>query len=229
MENHSLMKILQNDEVFGEILKKKTEAIKKNKQTLVSAAKEYTQKYKEEIEEGTKLRQKLLTEGENQSKTEDEILSNYGRFIPSIHTPILNWLFFTFRDEEFTITQTKKNIKKEEIIKEFINQCGYELTDLIDLYIKGIADSLPEGYDDKDVSFEDVIREENTNEPDEMDTFIYGNLTHAEFKRLKKLKALSQQSSNEKESFLAYRKCIELCKRYGLNFNKIPCNTTKYY
>ena len=44
--------------------------------------------------------------------------------------------------------------------------------------------------------------------------------------KIKKLKALSQ-SPNEKEAFLAYRKCLELCKKYDLEFDKIPCNVKK--
>ena len=55
----------------------------------------------------------------------------------------------------------------------------------------------------------------------EMETFIYGNMTHEEFKKIKKLKALSR-SKNEHEAFLAYTNCLRLCEKYGLEFDKIP-------
>ena len=42
------------------------------------------------------------------------------------------------------------------------------------------------------------------------------------FDKIKKLKALAQ-SNNKNEAFLAYSKAIELCKEYGLNYDKIPC------
>ena len=59
---------------------------------------------------------------------------------------------------------------------------------------------------------EDILTDE-TEDPVEMETFIYGEMTNSTFQKIKKLKALSQ-SPNEKEAFLAYRKCLELCKKY---------------
>lgn len=66
----------------------------------------------------------------------------------------------------------------------------------------------------------------NMQEPEEMDEFIYGNMSHDMFKKIKKLKALSR-SENENEAFIAYRMCVELCERYGLDMDKIPCNVKK--
>ena len=86
-QTYSLMAILRQDPDFAGALEKKKEAVKKDKQNLVSAAKTYTQKYEKEIAEGTKLRQKLLTEGAAAGKTEDEVLSNYGQFLPSVIRP----------------------------------------------------------------------------------------------------------------------------------------------
>lgn len=67
--------------------------------------------------------------------------------------------------------------------------------------------------------------EERSDVP-EMDNFIYGNMSHDMFKKIKKLKALSR-SANENEAFIAYRMCIELCNKYGLDIDKIPCNIQK--
>ena len=115
--NYSLMAILREDPDFAGALSKKKEAVKKDKQNLVAAAKQHTQKYEKEIQEGTKLRQKLLTEGESSGMSVDEVLSSYGKFLPSVQTPILNWLFFTFR-EEATVETSK--MKLEELTQHYI-------------------------------------------------------------------------------------------------------------
>ena len=210
--NYSLMAILRDDPDFAGALAKKKEAVKKDKQNLVAAAKTYTQKYEKEIEEGTRLRQKLLTEGQAQGKSEDEVLSQYGRFLPSRQTPILNFLFFMFRDEAEQETQ---KMKLEELTEYYIEKFGYEG------FIKRLEEGstyVKETYADE---LEDILGDD-TEDPEEMDRFIYGNMTSATFQKIKKLKALSH-SPNEKEAFLAYRKCLELCKKYNLEFDKIPC------
>jgi hypothetical protein len=63
---------------------------------------------------------------------------------------------------------------------------------------------------------------ENVDEPKEMDRFIYGNMSHGMFVRIKKLKALAT-SDNQNEAFTAFQLCNKLCKKYGLEFHKIPC------
>jgi len=210
------MAILREDPDFAGALTKKKEAVKKDKQNLVAAAKTYTQKYEKEIQEGTKLRQRLLTEGEKSGMTEDEVLGTYGKFLPSIQTPILNWLFFTFREDA---TESTSKMKLEELTKYYIEKFGYEE------FIKKLEEGSTYVREVYAEDLEDILTKE-TNEPEEMDHFIYGNLTQDTFKKIKKLKALSQ-SSNEKEAFLAYRKCLELCKKYNLEFDKIPCNVMK--
>lgn len=211
--NYSLMSILRNDPDFAGALTKKKEAVKKDKQNLVTAAQTYTQKYEKEIQEGTKLRQKLLTEGAESGMSEDEVLSSYGRFLPSIQTPILNWLFFTFREEA---TEQTSKMKLEELTQYYIEKFGYEG------FIKRLEDGSTYVRETYAEDLEDILSEE-TEDPEEMDRFIYGNMTGDMFKKIKKLKALSQ-SPNEKEAFLAYRKCLEFCKKYNLEFDKIPCN-----
>lgn len=62
-------------------------------------------------------------------------------------------------------------------------------------------------------------------EPKDMDSFIYGNMSHKQFQTLKKLKTLALSNNcNENESALAFSMCKELCCRYGLEFDKIPIN-----
>jgi len=214
--NYSLMAILREDPDFAGALSKKKEQVKQDKQNLVSAAKTHTQKYEKEILEGTKLRQKLLTEGEASGKTEEQVLSTYGKFLPSVQTPIMNWLFFTFRDEQSEVTG---KMQLEELTKHYIEKFGYN----------GFIERLEAGSEyTKEVyadSLEDILTDE-TEDPVEMETFIYGEMTNSTFQKIKKLKALSQ-SSNEKEAFLAYRKCLEFCKKYNLEFDKVPCNVKK--
>lgn len=212
------MAILRQDPDFAGALVKKTEAVKKDKQNLLTAAQTYTQKYENEINEGTKLRQKLISDGREVGLSEDEALGQYGsqvgKFLPSVYTPILNWLFFTFR-EEAEAPQTAK-MELEELTKYYVEKFGYE----------GFIERLEKGseYTHEVYSNElNKILSDNTDEPQDSDHFIYGNITHSDFKKLKKLKALSK-SSNEKEAFAAYKKCLELCKRCDLDFDKIPCN-----
>lgn len=211
------MAILRQDPDFAGALAKKTEAVKKDKKNLLTAATTYTQKYEKEIQEGTRKRQKLITDGQSRGLNEDEALSQYGQFLPSVYTPILNWLFFTFR-EEAEAPQTAK-MELEELTQYYINKFGYEG------FIKRLeagSEYTHEVYSDE---LEDLLSDD-TEQPVEMDTFIYGEMTNSTFQKIKKLKALSK-SPNEKEAFLAYRKCIEMCKKYNLEFDKVPCNIKK--
>lgn len=219
---YSIMAILRSDPDYAAALKKRGEDLGKDKQNLINASGQYAEKYQEEIAEGTQRYQKLLGDGQVEGLEGDKSLG--GKFIPTKYTPILNFLFFSQRDENVTPNKTAEEVMTD-YVKQFTDM-GFEKSDLIDLYIKGLVQKLPEGYDSKDVDFDDVITDDVTIMPDEMDKFIYGDLTHSEFKKLKKLKALSQ-SSNEQEAFLAYRKCLELCQKYRLEFDKIPCNVKK--
>ena len=83
MENTSLLRILQNDEQFGDILKRRTQLAKKDKASLLNSATQYNQKYKDEIEEGDKLRHKLLEEGKSKGLTEQEIFKGNSKFMES--------------------------------------------------------------------------------------------------------------------------------------------------
>lgn len=213
-QTYSLMAILRQDPDFAGALTKKTENVKKDKQSLLKAAEIYTSKYEKEINEGTKKRQKLITDGRDRGLNEDEVLSQYGQFLPSVYTPILNWLFFTFR-EETEAPQTAK-MQLEELTQYYIDKFGY------DGFIKRLeagSEYTKEIYSNE---LEDLLSDD-TKQPVEMDSFIYGEMTNGTFQKIKKLKALAQ-SSNEREAFLAYRKCLELCKKHKIEFDKVPCN-----
>ena len=63
-------------------------------------------------------------------------------------------------------------------------------------------------------------------EPENMVEYLYADLTLEQFDVLKKLKALTQ-SPNVPEATLAFRKGKELCAKYGLEWDKIPCYVGK--
>ena len=189
----SLQKILNDPSLLldNERLRKKIEEVKKDKTTLNNAASDYNSRYREEIEEGTKKKQLLLSDGAKKGLKEEDVMK--GSFIPTKYTPILNWLYFLLREDN--------NSEFEESRRKYNEQYG----------------SLQENYE--------YHQSGNVEEPKEMDTFIYGNMSHKQFQTIKKLKTLALSSKcNEAESALAFSVCKELCQRYGLEFDKIPVN-----
>jgi hypothetical protein len=96
----SLVAIMREDPEFGRRISKKVEEIKQDKKHLMNAADDYSTKYRQEILEGTQLRNRLLTEGQTQGLSEEEVMSRYGRFVPTVYTPILNLLYFLLRESE---------------------------------------------------------------------------------------------------------------------------------
>jgi hypothetical protein len=192
----SLTEIMKQDPVLSNRIVDQVRKVKKSKQGLNEIATNYNQKYKRKVDEGTKKQQLLLEDGKRRGLSEEEVVKQHG-FIPTIHTPILNFLYFLmyeYKDEDAE--------RNNEISKLFGNS-SYA-TKEHDMKVGRLL-------------HEDVERE---NVP-QMETFIYGNMTHEEFKRVKKLKALSR-SDNEHEAFSAYKTCIKLCEKYGLDFDKVP-------
>lgn len=190
---YSLVSILRNDPDFAEALSRKKAAVKKDKQSLVNAAETYVKKYEQEVIDGTRRKAKLLSEGESNGLTEEEVMKDFGKFLPTVQTPILNLLYFLLRESE-------------EIDRDL-----YKLRDDYNVKYGGLEDR------------ESEVLSENLDEPPPMFEYLYANMTLETFNKLKKLKALSK-SPNEEEAFLAYRKCLALCKKYNLDFDKIPCN-----
>lgn len=208
MSNLSLLAIMRNDPDYAERLRKRIVEVRKDKEGLLSAADIVAQQHAKEIEEGTRKKQLLLTEGEKRGLGEEDVMRAYGRFLPTKHTPILNLLYFILREDAAPAF--------EELRREFFEKFGHEYDGLS-------RNELEEKYG-REEHLEPV--DDNVEEPPTMDEFIYGNLTHDMFKKIKKLKALSR-SPNEKEAYLAYRACLKLCDKYGLEFDKIPCNIEK--
>lgn len=235
----SLMNIMREDPDFGKRFTKKVEEIKQDKQNLLSAADEYGKRYQEEILEGTKQRQLLLTEGKARGLSEKEIMTQYGKFIPTVYTPVLNFLYFMFKETE---DEDRMKYRQRDAINEALVKAkqlshddierdlsGTELEELIGNKLKELHEEqlVDERRQEINKRFLDEEREKaELKETPDMVEFLYGNITLEVFNKIKKLKALSR-SHNDAEAFQAYKKGLEMCKEYGLEFDRIPCYVEK--
>lgn len=230
---------MRDDPDFGQRLSKKTEEIKADKRNLLDAADQYGSKYQEEIVKGTELRAKLLTEGASQGKTEEEIMASYGRFVPTVYTPIMNMLYFMLRESE---PQDARKYQRRDAINEVLikakqlNHDEDEPDISKDELLAMLDEKLKEMHSE---SMADIARQEvnarmaaeerekaNLKTPEDMETFLFGHLTLDQFNTLKKLKSLTQ-SSNVDEATLAFKKGKELATKYKVDWDKIPCYYTK--
>jgi hypothetical protein len=184
------------------IRSEKNKAVASDLTSLRSWARDYNNRYEDEIKEGTEKRQLLLTEGLRKGVSKDKI--DFGpNFIPSNETPILNFLFFHKRDEDYSELDALREIKdvgkKEEFLREQYN--------------KTISEGAVEDKLDK---FENPLQPN-------LGKYIYGDVDVDMFEKIKKLKSLSN-SPNESEAFSAYRMAKKLCEKHKLDFDRIPCD-----
>jgi hypothetical protein len=226
---------MRDDPDFGQRLAKKTEAVKQDKQGILNAADQYGAKYQEEIIKGTELRAKLLTEGASQGKTEEEIMASYGRFVPTVYTPIMNMLYFMLRESE---PQDSRKYRQRDAINEVLiktKQLNHdekepdiskeELLAMLDEKLKEMhSESMADiAREEVNARFAAEEREKaNLKTPEDMETFLFGHLTLDQFNTLKKLKSLTQ-SSNVGEATVAFKKGKELAAKYKVDWDKIPC------
>ena len=235
MSNLSLISIMREDPDFGKRISKKVQEIKQDKQNLLNVADDYGKKYQREILEGTERKAKLLSEGKSRGLSEDEIMQEFGKFVPTVYTPILNFLYFTLRETEDV---DRMKYKKRDKINEALIKAGQlnhddreielsenEFTLLIEEKMKELrAETLVDERRQK-VNSQFLAEDRDAaslKDTPEMVEFLYGNITLDMFNKIKKLKALSK-SSNEQEAFQAYRKAVALCKEFHLDFDRIPC------
>ena len=186
--------------ILSDTVREKSKQLLKDALSLRSRAQEYNTNYSVEIKEGTQKRQLLLTEGISKGLKPSEI--DFGpNFIPSEQTPVLNFLFFTLRDEfggDITVLREEKDLGKDS-------------KELLEHYNKQIIDGPAENKLDKF---------ESKSQPN-VGKFIYGDVDIEMFEKIKKLKALST-SPNEAEAFAAYTMARKLCDKHKLEFDKIP-------
>lgn len=179
-----LATLLKDDISFKRRIESIAEEVKKDNVKIRNIATAYNNRYEKEIVEGTAKKHLLLEEGRKKGKSVEEIEQSSG-FIPSIYTPILNWLYFFI-------------LEGRDLDQEYLRESEDEEQRVL---LHEEIDSLERAPD--------------------IETYIYGNITAQKFQTLKKLKRLSK-SPNEHEAFAAYRKCLELCKEYKLEFDRIP-------
>lgn len=200
MENNYSLAVFGKDADFAARLQETVKEIKKSNTNLRTAASQYTNKYQEEVNVGTRKLQLLLEEGKRRGYSEEEILENQKNFYPTVRTPILNMLFF--------------------LLREHPDAADIDLTRLVSDVGRNHNELLAEQNSKYGSLQHDLADEHTADEAPEMETFIYGAMTHDTYKKIKKLKALSQ-SGNKAEAFAAYTKCLELCKKYNLEFDKV--------
>lgn len=240
---------MRDDPDFGKRIAKKTQEIKEDKQHLVAIAGDYSKKYEKEIQEGTELRRKLLSEGSSKGLTEDEIMASFGRFVPTVQTPILNLLHFMLRESDDDAHYGRRHYQRRDQMNEALVKNGhaaitetYNNPNLNELTESEAERILDEFIDDQfapassparkmiNAAFNDVSQKNDESaklqEPEKMEEFLYGELTLSQFDVLKKLKNLTM-SDNVAEATLAFKKGKELCDKYGLKWEKIPCYVDK--
>lgn len=233
----SLVSIMKSDPTFSDRIKAVSKNIQKDRSSVMNMASKYSAKYKEEIARGTEQEKLLLTEGANQGLTPEQTMSRYGKFLPTIRTPILNWLYYFMEEEKgimnerFVSTQAKDsrmtaiNLMKAELgeaqllWEDFENASSQDI-DVITEQVKARHNKKFSHIDHSGLDKKGELQSDIDDSP-EMMTYLYGNLTLDMFNKLKKLKALTK-SPNEHEAFRAYRACVKLCDKYNLEFDKIP-------
>jgi len=238
---------MNSDPEFGKRISKKVEEIKADKKNLSDIAQTYESKYKQEILEGTEFRNRLITEGTKQGLSEEQILGSLGRFVPCVRTPILNLLYFMLRESENDTYFGRGHYERRDQMNESLIKTGkasidesYKNVNFSDMSESEAEHILDEFLDESfaspsspqrnalNASFESERlsrpkeEEVKLKEPENMVEYLYGDLTLAQFDVLKKLKALASCNVNPHESFLAWKKGNDLCKKYGLEWDKIP-------
>lgn len=224
MGNYSLIELMKNDFDFDS-LKEAKKQTKKSKENLSSAATEYNKKHEREIEEGTRKKQLMLEAAglEDASPVEQEqFFKNNDEFMPTVQTPILNFLYFLTK--EYKEVETTFDKLREEYESRYGNSVlgegKFQHANIDTTVLKNdLARKLEKLAEDVDESnLDDYESEESV--PD-LEDYIYGNMDSRTFQKLKKLKAKSK-SDNEHEAFQAYRMCMKICKENGLDFDRIP-------
>jgi len=239
MNNNKLSVLLGNNDL-AERLRKKTLQASNDKKDLLDAAKVYSQKYARDVEEGTKRKQLLITEGEHIGITAEEAICKHALFIPADDTPVLNFLHFILQEGGGVNVEKEVLLEMEEKVKNlthnddksiFENGIPEQLVEYIHAKINQVKSNIsltnPNLENDMSKSIGDLyddtysLDEVKNVLPPSMEDVIYGSMTHADYVKVKKLKALSN-SENESEASSAFIKCRSLCKKYGLDFDKVP-------
>lgn len=197
--NNYALSVFRDNPDFAARLKEQTELVKKSHKNLREAAVQLSSKYNKEVVEGTRKVQILLENGQSRGLTEEQIFAGQC-FHPTVRSPILNMIYFLMREHpdahKINFNRLAEDIDRDPdiLLKEQNTKYGSEY------------------HDERD--------EKTADHAPEMEEFVYGEMTMATYQTIKKLKRLSL-SPNEAEAFAAYRKCVEMCKKYNLEFDKV--------
>jgi len=210
--DYSLVSIISNNPDLSKVLAKKVQEVKKDKQSLVDAAESFSKANKEEILEGTRKKSLLLTDGARKGLKEEDVMKDYGKFIPTVHTPILNLLYFILRESK------EDSARVQKFCHELNRQSGHmdiELSDIDDVSLLVENYNKQYGHLKDDESLSD-----NIEVIPEMEKYLFENCTYDVFCKIKKLKKM-MESPFEDEANSAYKKCREMCDKHKLDFDKI--------
>ena len=217
MAGVTLHDLLSNPEKYlnDKAIQKKLEEIRKDKGRLNKITETYNSKYEKEVAEGTEKRKLLIEDGKRRGKKEEDVLVEYGKFLPSIQTPLLNFLFFFMRDNHDADTEVLR--------EQYEKQYGHlrEEYSQENRTSNNISDSM-KGFSDE----EDLTELKYEQQPEFTKEMLYGNMSHDMYAKIKKLKALST-SDNEHEAFEAYRSCLKLCQKFNIEFDKVPLDVER--
>jgi hypothetical protein len=114
----------------AERIAKKAKEVTKDRQSMSKAAEEYNSKYQEEVNEGTRNTQLLIENGQRKGLTEEEVLKAQGKFVPTVRTPILNWLYFLIREEGIDPGLERQRVEQNREFGHLQDDYGYKSENL---------------------------------------------------------------------------------------------------
>jgi hypothetical protein len=159
---------------------------------------------------------------EENSPEAERFFKDNNEFMPTVQTPILNFLHF-LTEEYDDVVVDMENLRQQYLntyrdVNADIKKATVDMSQLHKIETGNLKD-LYEKTGDIEEMFD------TDEEVPHMESYIYKNMDAGTFGKLKKLKALSY-SDNEQEAHAAWTKCIEICKKFNLDFESIPCKVT---
>ena len=215
-EKYSLIDLMENDFCF-ESLKAAKKQTKESKVEIDKTAAEYSTKYSQRIDEGTRKRTLMLEQAgiEDGTLAAEEYFKDSNTFMPTVHTPILNMLFFLTEEFGEQVTDTR------ELKKMYDEKFGGMLHEDVDTSV--LKNNMAVKLEQMSQGSERLTDDFDTGETvPHMEKYIYQNMDAGTFGKLKKLKQLSK-SDNEQEAKMAWIKCMDICEKFGLDIEDIPC------
>jgi len=90
-------------------LKYISEQLAVSSKKVTEMAKQYNQKYADQITDS----ERLLENGRSLGKSDDQIFREIGKFMPSIRTPVLNWLYFMLDENQTPAMKAHEEKRKK--------------------------------------------------------------------------------------------------------------------